>query len=152
MLNVAVLTLPLRFASHRLTYWVVFAAFSILEAFLSVLLRWIPFYFALKLAFLAWCFMPQTQVAFVCGRERENSGENSEKNTHNTCCCCMNHILFHASGRFFDCEPFGRVHIGRHAASSSIMLLYGLLEGAYTHVRPYRRRPPTYRAVSGLSL
>lgn len=39
-----------------------FAAFSILEAFLSVLLRWIPFYFALKLAFLAWCFLPQTQV------------------------------------------------------------------------------------------
>eukprot|EP00752_Nemacystus_decipiens_P011086 g9850.t1 len=46
-----------------LTYWVVFAAFSILEAFLSVLLRWIPFYFALKLAFLAWCFLPQTQGA-----------------------------------------------------------------------------------------
>ncbi|CAM9895648.1 unnamed protein product [Pylaiella littoralis] len=46
-----------------LTYWVVFAAFSILEAFLSVLLLKIPFYFALKLAFLAWCFLPQTQGA-----------------------------------------------------------------------------------------
>lgn len=46
----------------RLTYWVVYAAFGILEAFLSVLLGWIPFYYALKLAFLAWCFLPQTQV------------------------------------------------------------------------------------------
>ncbi|CAB1113991.1 unnamed protein product [Ectocarpus sp. CCAP 1310/34] len=46
-----------------LTYWIVFAAFSILEAFLSVLLHWIPFYFALKLAFLAWCFLPQTRGA-----------------------------------------------------------------------------------------
>lgn len=55
--------LPLR----RLTYWVVFAAFSILEAFLSMLLRWIPFYFALKLAFLAWCFLPQTQVRLEVG-------------------------------------------------------------------------------------
>lgn len=32
---------------------------------MSVLLRWIPFYFALKLAFLAWCFLPQTQVKRV---------------------------------------------------------------------------------------
>lgn len=55
---------PLRSSCHhhRLTYWVVFAAFSILEAFVSVLLLWIPFYFALKLAFLTWCFHPQTQV------------------------------------------------------------------------------------------
>lgn len=57
------ISLPLR---RRLTYWVVFAAFSILEAFLSVLLHWIPFYFALKLAFLAWCFLPQTQVCGTC--------------------------------------------------------------------------------------
>lgn len=60
-------------AWRRLTYWVVFAAFSILEAFLSVLLLKIPFYFALKLAFLAWCFLPQTQVCVCvwCQRERD---------------------------------------------------------------------------------
>lgn len=49
--------------SQWLTYWVVFAAFSILEAFVSIFINWIPFYYALKLAFLAWCFLPQTQGA-----------------------------------------------------------------------------------------
>lgn len=57
------LTLP---RMCRLTYWSIFAAFSILEAFVAFLLHRIPFYYALKLAFLVWCYMPHTQVRATC--------------------------------------------------------------------------------------
>lgn len=48
---------------HRLTYWVVYAAFNILESFSDYLLYWIPFYYAVKLGFLVWLFYPSTQGA-----------------------------------------------------------------------------------------
>jgi len=41
-----------------LTYWVVFAAFSVLDNFADVLLGWIPFYWLAKVLFLGWCFAP----------------------------------------------------------------------------------------------
>lgn len=46
-----------------LTYWTVFSLFIILELFCGVFLRFIPFYFFIKLAFLIWLFMPNTQGA-----------------------------------------------------------------------------------------
>lgn len=41
-----------------LTYWVVYAAFGLLEYFTDILLSWIPFYFLAKCAFLIWCMLP----------------------------------------------------------------------------------------------
>jgi len=41
-----------------LTYWVVFALFSVCEFFSDLLLSWFPFYWLAKCAFLVWCFMP----------------------------------------------------------------------------------------------
>lgn len=46
-----------------LVYWVIFAFFSIMETFIDLLLYWIPFYYAFKLAFLLWAMMPQTKGA-----------------------------------------------------------------------------------------
>ncbi|KAJ0407815.1 hypothetical protein P43SY_008276 [Pythium insidiosum] len=46
-----------------LTYWVVYACFSVVEVFADFLLYWIPFYYAFKLGFLLWLFMPSTQGA-----------------------------------------------------------------------------------------
>jgi receptor expression-enhancing protein 5/6 len=46
-----------------LVYWVIFAFFSIIEVFADFLLYWIPFYYAFKLAFLLWAFLPQTRGA-----------------------------------------------------------------------------------------
>eukprot|EP00997_Jenningsia_sp_PLL12_P008085 NODE_4805_length_626_cov_56.831889_g4135_i0.p1 GENE.NODE_4805_length_626_cov_56.831889_g4135_i0~~NODE_4805_length_626_cov_56.831889_g4135_i0.p1 ORF type:complete len:173 (+),score=48.09 NODE_4805_length_626_cov_56.831889_g4135_i0:29-547(+) len=43
-----------------LTYWVVFGAFSILDSITGIILRFIPFYYVLKLAFLIWCFHPSS--------------------------------------------------------------------------------------------
>lgn len=41
--------------SKWLTYWVVFAAFSVVEFFSDVLLSWFPLYWLAKVAFLLWC-------------------------------------------------------------------------------------------------
>jgi len=46
-----------------LIYWVVYAFFSIIETFVDVLLYWIPFYYAFKMAFLLWAMLPQTKGA-----------------------------------------------------------------------------------------
>ena len=45
----------------RLTYWIVFGIFGFVEAFLSVVLYWIPFYFSAKLVFLVWCMYPDAR-------------------------------------------------------------------------------------------
>ncbi|CAL4129260.1 unnamed protein product, partial [Meganyctiphanes norvegica] len=41
-----------------LTYWVVFALFSVTEFFSDLLLSWFPFYWLAKCVFLVWCFLP----------------------------------------------------------------------------------------------
>ncbi|KAL7540334.1 hypothetical protein ACHAXR_010027 [Thalassiosira sp. AJA248-18] len=46
-----------------LIYWVVYSFFSIIEVFIDVLLYWIPFYYAFKVAFLLWAMLPQTRGA-----------------------------------------------------------------------------------------
>jgi len=46
-----------------LTYWVVYAAFTLVESFTDLFLLWIPAYHLAKIAFLMWCYMPQTEGA-----------------------------------------------------------------------------------------
>lgn len=41
--------------SKWLTYWVVFAAFSVCEFFSDILMSWFPLYWLAKVAFLLWC-------------------------------------------------------------------------------------------------
>lgn len=41
-----------------LTYWVVFALFSLFDFFSGWLLSWFPFYWLAKVVFLVWCFSP----------------------------------------------------------------------------------------------
>ena len=43
-----------------LTYWVVFGIFNIVDQFAGFILRFIPFYYFLKLAFLVFLFHPKT--------------------------------------------------------------------------------------------
>lgn len=46
---------------HWLTYWVVFACFTIVDVFSGFLLKFIPFYFFIKIIFLIWLFMPNSK-------------------------------------------------------------------------------------------
>lgn len=51
-----------------LMYWVVFGCFHIAEIGIEMLLAWFPFYYAFKLGFLIYCFLPSTRGAqFVYG-------------------------------------------------------------------------------------
>jgi len=43
-----------------LTYWIVYGFFSFIESFTDILMRWIPFYYVFKVAFLIYCYLPQT--------------------------------------------------------------------------------------------
>jgi receptor expression-enhancing protein 5/6 len=46
-----------------LTYWVIYAVFTVVESFADVALSWLPFYFFAKVGFLVFCFLPQTRGA-----------------------------------------------------------------------------------------
>ena len=48
-----------------LTYWVVFASFTIFDMFSGFVLKFVPFYFFLKICFLTWLFMPNTQGCHI---------------------------------------------------------------------------------------
>ncbi|KJE91599.1 receptor accessory protein 5 [Capsaspora owczarzaki ATCC 30864] len=41
-----------------LTYWVVFAFFSLLEFFSDIILHWLPFYYLMKFVFLVYLMLP----------------------------------------------------------------------------------------------
>jgi len=49
---------------YWLTYWVVFAFFSLIDVFSGFLMKLIPFYFIFKIIFLVWLFMPNTQGCY----------------------------------------------------------------------------------------
>lgn len=49
---------------YWLTYWVVFAFFSLVDVFSGFLMKLIPFYFIFKIIFLVWLFMPNTQGCY----------------------------------------------------------------------------------------
>ena len=48
-----------------LTYWVIYASLKLVEAFLDVLIFWIPFYGLIKLGFLVWLVWPESRGALL---------------------------------------------------------------------------------------
>lgn len=56
--------------SKWLTYWVVFAAFSVVEFFSDSLMSWFPLYWLAKVVFLLWCSadIPMNGSSIIYGR------------------------------------------------------------------------------------
>lgn len=48
-----------------LTYWVVFSSFTLVDMFSSMIVKFIPFYFVLKIIFLIWLFMPNSKGSYI---------------------------------------------------------------------------------------
>lgn len=48
-----------------LTYWAVFASFTLVDMFSGFIVKFIPFYFLLKIIFLIWLFMPNSRGATI---------------------------------------------------------------------------------------
>ena len=46
-----------------LTYWIIYATFALVESLTDFFLYWVPMYHLVKIAFLVWCFLPQTRGA-----------------------------------------------------------------------------------------
>lgn len=46
-----------------LTYWVVYASLKLIEAFLDIVLFWVPLYGVIKLGFLLWLAWPESRGA-----------------------------------------------------------------------------------------
>eukprot|EP00434_Breviolum_minutum_P039980 symbB.v1.2.035519.t1/scaffold4793.1/size34812/2 len=49
--------------SSWLTYWVTFAAFTLLEGASAKLMSWLPFYYVMRLVLILWLFLPATRGA-----------------------------------------------------------------------------------------
>jgi len=48
-----------------LTYWVVYGSLALAESLVDTAFSWMPFYYLAKIAFMGWCFHPQTKGALV---------------------------------------------------------------------------------------
>jgi len=48
-----------------LTYWIIFTQFKIVESVADIIIRNVPFYFLLKIAFLIWCYHPSFNVSIL---------------------------------------------------------------------------------------
>lgn len=59
----AVLTAEKEDDTHWLTYWTVFAVFSLIDFFSERIMSVFPFYWVLKCLFMAWLFLPMTRGA-----------------------------------------------------------------------------------------
>jgi len=46
-----------------LIYWIIFSALCLIEPFIDFVLYWVPFYYPIKLAFLLWLMLPQSNGA-----------------------------------------------------------------------------------------
>ncbi|CAK9044395.1 unnamed protein product [Durusdinium trenchii] len=49
--------------SSWLTYWITFAAFTLLEGVSIKLMSWLPLYYVMRLAMIVWLFLPATRGA-----------------------------------------------------------------------------------------
>lgn len=48
-----------------LTYWVIFASFSIIDMFSPIIMKLVPFYFVAKILFLIWLLLPNSNGAHL---------------------------------------------------------------------------------------
>ena len=48
--------------------WVVYGSLGLFESMIDVVFWWVPFYYIAKIAFLVYCFAPQTRGAAVIYR------------------------------------------------------------------------------------
>ena len=48
-----------------LTYWAVFASFTLVDMFSVIIVKFVPFYFVMKILFLIWLFMPNSQGCYL---------------------------------------------------------------------------------------
>ncbi|XP_063781078.1 receptor expression-enhancing protein 1 isoform X2 [Pseudophryne corroboree] len=94
-------------------YWIIFALFMTLETFTDLFLCWLPFYYELKIAFVAWLLSPYTKGSSLLYRKFVHPTLSSKEKEIDEC-------LIQAKDRSYD----ALVHFGKRglnvAASAAV--------------------------------
>lgn len=94
-------------------YWIIFALFMTLETFTDLFLCWFPFYYELKIAFVAWLLSPYTKGSSLLYRKFVHPTLSSKEKEIDEC-------LIQAKDRSYD----ALVHFGKRglnvAASAAV--------------------------------
>ncbi|KAM3937807.1 receptor expression-enhancing protein 1 isoform 2-T2 [Leptodactylus fuscus] len=83
-------------------YWIIFALFMTLETFTDIFLCWFPFYYELKIAFVAWLLSPYTKGSSLLYRKFVHPTLSSKEKEIDEC-------LIQAKDRSYD----ALVHFGK---------------------------------------
>ncbi|KAG8453347.1 hypothetical protein GDO86_000111 [Hymenochirus boettgeri] len=83
-------------------YWIIFALFMTVETFTDIFLCWFPFYYELKIAFMAWLLSPYTKGSSLLYRKFVHPTLSSKEKDIDDC-------LVHAKDRSYD----ALVHFGK---------------------------------------
>ncbi|KAB0380021.1 hypothetical protein FD755_007805, partial [Muntiacus reevesi] len=62
-------TVILKYFVKWMMYWIIFALFTTAETFTDIFLCWFPFYYELKIAFVAWLLSPYTKGSSLLYRK-----------------------------------------------------------------------------------
>nr|XP_033807857.1 receptor expression-enhancing protein 1 isoform X3 [Geotrypetes seraphini] len=94
-------------------YWIIFALFTTVETFTDIFLSWFPFYYELKIAFVAWLLSPYTRGSSLLYRKFVHPTLSSKEKDIDDC-------LIQAKDRSYD----ALVHFGKRglnvAASAAV--------------------------------
>uniref|UniRef100_A0A8C5PA96 Receptor expression-enhancing protein n=1 Tax=Leptobrachium leishanense TaxID=445787 RepID=A0A8C5PA96_9ANUR len=94
-------------------YWIIFALFMSVETFTDIFLCWFPFYYELKIAFVAWLLSPYTKGSSLLYRKFVHPTLSSKEKDIDEC-------LIQAKDRSYD----ALVHFGKRglnvAASAAV--------------------------------
>ncbi|KAM5193967.1 receptor expression-enhancing protein 1 isoform 1-T1 [Mantella aurantiaca] len=94
-------------------YWIIFALFMTVETFTDIFLCWFPFYYELKIAFVAWLLSPYTKGSSLLYRKFVHPTLSSKEKEIDEC-------LIQAKDRSYD----ALVHFGKRglnvAASAAV--------------------------------
>ncbi|XP_029448650.1 receptor expression-enhancing protein 1 isoform X3 [Rhinatrema bivittatum] len=94
-------------------YWIIFALFTTVETFTDIFLSWFPFYYELKIAFVAWLLSPYTRGSSLLYRKFVHPTLSSKEKEIDDC-------LIQAKDRSYD----ALVHFGKRglnvAASAAV--------------------------------
>ncbi|XP_077171680.1 receptor expression-enhancing protein 1 isoform X2 [Paroedura picta] len=95
-------------------YWIIFAIFTTAETFTDIFLCWFPFYYELKIAFVAWLLSPYTKGSSLLYRKFVHPTLSSKEKEIDDC-------LIQAKDRSYD----ALVHFGKRglnvAATAAVM-------------------------------
>ncbi|XP_064304978.1 receptor expression-enhancing protein 1 isoform X1 [Phalacrocorax carbo] len=122
-------------------YWIIFALFTTAETFTDIFLCWFPFYYELKIAFVAWLLSPYTKGSSLLYRKFVHPTLSSKEKEIDDC-------LVQAKDRSYD----ALVHFGKRglnvAATAAVMAASKVSQLLHLHLYLDQRKGQGQGALS----